>query len=125
MSFRSGPSIKLIVNDLVAYTIKVVNLNQTSVFGLNIVLHDVGIIISDDSILFVKRNDRLFIIISNRDIEELGSHSGEEKLYVSSKNNLNLDDVMSLSKYQMGRKRNPCKTRELGDVYYIEQKLIK
>ena len=109
MSFRSGPSIKLIVHDLNRYTINVVYVAWANLFGLEVALQYLGISVYNDTVLFVKRNKRLFVIQSNRDVEELGGRLGEEKLYVSSKNTIDLTGILPLSKYQIVRSDIPAR----------------
>lgn len=124
MSFRSGPIIKLLAinvdsndsND--SNDKKVITLQRPSIFHLTIALVDSGIIgstgsksvgstesrnggIKCDPQFFVKRRDKLFNVVCDRDVEELGNTRGEECLYITNRKEIPV--IVRLSQYQLTR----------------------
>jgi hypothetical protein len=78
MSFRSGPTVVLLVKNDKEET-RVVKLIRPLFFDLIVSLASIGITKHKS---FVKRDNIIFSINSDRDVEELGGTIGEEILYV-------------------------------------------
>jgi len=119
MSFRSGPIVRCIIYDLDDYSRKCITLNKATIFDLNILLQN-----ENNRIIFVKRRDRLFIIKTNRDVEEIGHYSGQDIIYIANNTTIDMRNAISLSRYQCERSEIPAKIDMYGDCVISSQDIM-
>lgn len=122
MSFRYGPIVRCLVYNLDDDSKKYIELKKPTFFDLIIALQ----IENTATNIFVKRRNKLFAIQTNRDVEEIGAATGEEVMYLSSKDTLDALDaldaldlldiaILPLSRYQFHRSDIPVKIDVYGD----------
>lgn len=103
MSFRCGSSVKLLVIDLRNKERYIVNLGRPTLFDLKVALSSYNS--TEHTKLFVKRNEKIFVITCDRCVEELGGYTSEEIMYLET--DTSTRTTIDLCKYQMSRDELP------------------
>jgi len=103
MAFRSGSNIKLLLqcNDIPP---TVFTLFTPKLFDLQLSLVALGSEWNEDKhIIVTKRNEELYSIVKDRDVEELGGKNGEEVIYIMQKNEVEKSRTLPLCEYLFTR----------------------